>query len=68
MIRAFYLAAEILPYLEDIPDIDEGKRFISTYIALTNRRLEKDGDDPIERNQTLKFIIMVDPRFGNMIK
>lgn len=66
-IYEFQLSAEILPFLEYIPSIEEGKQFIKIYIAAMNRERQENGDDPIDYQQTLRFIIMVDPRFSNML-
>lgn len=63
----FQIAAEILPFLENIPNIDEGGRFIKTYIGAVNYGLRRDDDDPLDYHQVIRFIIQVDDRFSNMV-
>jgi hypothetical protein len=66
-LQEFQLAAEILEHLDNLQDFEECKTFIKLMTKSWNRALTKQGFNPLDGNQVLRYICMVDSRFNNLV-
>jgi uncharacterized protein (UPF0297 family) len=66
-LQEMQLATEILEYLENLQDFEDGKQLIRILTKSWNRALTKQGFNPLDGNQVLRYICEVDPRFNNLV-